>query len=208
MWPLGIVTRCPLVLKLKKLRPEEEWRGKVSYLDIEEDISDASKVEEEIRKGKCPVCLVVCRMPVPAAQCGLWMVSTIPSLAHPVLSKPLLWAPAALLLSCLSPLKDRAWAQNLASGSDCGACKEISENDVSLKFKACLQTQCSATHIQGPVDSVDHGSEARGCGCEQRDCCLAASSKGLPEGCDTLIPTRTCGPCPQESVYMCVVTVT
>nr|XP_023418271.1 interferon-induced GTP-binding protein Mx2-like isoform X3 [Cavia porcellus] len=48
----GIVTRCPLVLKLKKLRPEEEWRGKVSYLDIEEDISDASKVEEEIRKAQ------------------------------------------------------------------------------------------------------------------------------------------------------------
>ncbi|XP_023418270.2 interferon-induced GTP-binding protein Mx2-like isoform X2 [Cavia porcellus] len=70
----GIVTRCPLVLKLKKLRPEEEWRGKVSYLDIEEDISDASKVEEEIRK-------------------------------------------------------DRAWAQNLASGSDCGASQNYIAGD-------------------------------------------------------------------------------
>ncbi|KAM6161429.1 interferon-induced GTP-binding protein Mx2-like isoform 2-T2 [Erethizon dorsatum] len=48
----GIVTRCPLVLKLKKLRQEEEWRGKVSYMGIEEDIPDASKVEEEINKAQ------------------------------------------------------------------------------------------------------------------------------------------------------------
>ncbi|XP_023574473.1 interferon-induced GTP-binding protein Mx2-like [Octodon degus] len=48
----GIVTRCPLVLKLKKLRQDEEWRGKVSYLGFEEDILDVSKVEEEILKAQ------------------------------------------------------------------------------------------------------------------------------------------------------------
>ncbi|XP_005375784.1 PREDICTED: interferon-induced GTP-binding protein Mx2-like isoform X1 [Chinchilla lanigera] len=48
----GIVTRCPLVLKLKRLKPEEEWKGKVSYMGIEEDITDASQVEEEIRKAQ------------------------------------------------------------------------------------------------------------------------------------------------------------
>lgn len=51
---LGIVTRCPLVLKLRKLVNEDEWRGKISYLDLELEISEASKVEEEIRKGKRP----------------------------------------------------------------------------------------------------------------------------------------------------------
>ncbi|XP_049730862.1 interferon-induced GTP-binding protein Mx1-like [Elephas maximus indicus] len=48
----GIVTRCPLVLKLKKLGHEEGWRGKVSYKDLEFDISDPSKVEEEINKAQ------------------------------------------------------------------------------------------------------------------------------------------------------------
>uniref|UniRef100_A0A8C2VA83 Interferon-induced GTP-binding protein Mx1 n=1 Tax=Chinchilla lanigera TaxID=34839 RepID=A0A8C2VA83_CHILA len=44
----GIVTRCPLVLKLKRLRPEEEWRGKLSYLDVEQNIKDASHVESAV----------------------------------------------------------------------------------------------------------------------------------------------------------------
>ncbi|XP_049730870.1 interferon-induced GTP-binding protein Mx1-like [Elephas maximus indicus] len=48
----GIVTRCPLVLKLRKLGHEEGWRGKVSYKDLEFDISDPSKVEEEINKAQ------------------------------------------------------------------------------------------------------------------------------------------------------------
>uniref|UniRef100_H0X0Q9 MX dynamin like GTPase 1 n=1 Tax=Otolemur garnettii TaxID=30611 RepID=H0X0Q9_OTOGA len=50
----GIVTRCPLVLKLKKLVNKDEWRGKVSYQDLEIEISDASEVEKEINKGKDP----------------------------------------------------------------------------------------------------------------------------------------------------------
>ncbi|XP_014988324.3 interferon-induced GTP-binding protein Mx1 isoform X1 [Macaca mulatta] len=48
----GIVTRCPLVLKLKKLVNEDEWRGKVSYQDYEIEILDASEVEKEINKAQ------------------------------------------------------------------------------------------------------------------------------------------------------------
>lgn len=48
----GIVTRCPLVLKLKKLEQEEAWRGRLSYLKVEEDIADASKVEGAVIKAQ------------------------------------------------------------------------------------------------------------------------------------------------------------
>uniref|UniRef100_A0ABI7XYM1 Interferon-induced GTP-binding protein Mx1 n=1 Tax=Felis catus TaxID=9685 RepID=A0ABI7XYM1_FELCA len=48
----GIVTRCPLVLKLKKLMNEDEWRGKVSYQDFETEISDPSEVEEAINTAQ------------------------------------------------------------------------------------------------------------------------------------------------------------
>ncbi|XP_052597302.1 interferon-induced GTP-binding protein Mx2-like [Peromyscus californicus insignis] len=48
----GIVTRCPLVLKLKKLEQEEEWRGKVTYDDIELELSDPSQVEDAINNGQ------------------------------------------------------------------------------------------------------------------------------------------------------------
>lgn len=48
---LGIVTRCPLVLKLRKLRHDDEWKGKVTYRDIEIDLTAASEVEQEVRKG-------------------------------------------------------------------------------------------------------------------------------------------------------------
>ncbi|XP_037687373.1 interferon-induced GTP-binding protein Mx1 [Choloepus didactylus] len=48
----GIVTRCPLVLKLKKLVNEDEWKGKVSYLNCEFDISDPSEVEMQINKAQ------------------------------------------------------------------------------------------------------------------------------------------------------------
>uniref|UniRef100_A0A8C5Z8R3 MX dynamin like GTPase 1 n=1 Tax=Marmota marmota marmota TaxID=9994 RepID=A0A8C5Z8R3_MARMA len=48
----GIVTRCPLVLRMKKLGQEDEWRAKVSYLDMELELSEASQVEEEINKAQ------------------------------------------------------------------------------------------------------------------------------------------------------------
>lgn len=60
---LGIVTRCPLVLKLRKLEPGEEWRGKVIYDDIEVELSDPSQVEEAINKGWCPI------VPYPLTAC-------------------------------------------------------------------------------------------------------------------------------------------
>ncbi|XP_040842578.1 interferon-induced GTP-binding protein Mx1-like [Ochotona curzoniae] len=48
----GIVTRCPLVLKLKKLPPESKWTGKVSYQDKEVDILEPAQVEQEINKAQ------------------------------------------------------------------------------------------------------------------------------------------------------------
>lgn len=49
----GIVTRCPLVLKLKKLMGEDaKWKGVVSYQDVEIELQDASEVEKEIRKAQ------------------------------------------------------------------------------------------------------------------------------------------------------------
>ncbi|KAL6072489.1 hypothetical protein STEG23_030733, partial [Scotinomys teguina] len=48
----GIVTRCPLVLKLKQLWQGEEWRGKITYKNIEVEMSDPSQVEGEIHKAQ------------------------------------------------------------------------------------------------------------------------------------------------------------
>ncbi|XP_021040612.1 interferon-induced GTP-binding protein Mx1 [Mus caroli] len=48
----GIVTRCPLVLKLKQLKQGEKWRGKIIYKDTEINISSPSKVEREINKAQ------------------------------------------------------------------------------------------------------------------------------------------------------------
>ncbi|XP_059133546.1 interferon-induced GTP-binding protein Mx2-like [Peromyscus eremicus] len=49
---IGIVTRFPVVLKLKKLEEGEEWRGKVTYDGIEVELSDPSQVEDAINKGQ------------------------------------------------------------------------------------------------------------------------------------------------------------
>lgn len=43
------------MLKLRKLNEGEEWRGKVSYDDIEVELSDPSEVEEAINKGQYSV---------------------------------------------------------------------------------------------------------------------------------------------------------
>ncbi|XP_006870919.1 PREDICTED: interferon-induced GTP-binding protein Mx1 [Chrysochloris asiatica] len=48
----GIVTRCPLVLKLKKLLHGDEWKGKVSYKDLEIDIANPLEVEKEVNKAQ------------------------------------------------------------------------------------------------------------------------------------------------------------
>ncbi|XP_067444126.1 interferon-induced GTP-binding protein Mx [Thunnus thynnus] len=44
----GIVTRCPLELKMKRKKEGEEWCGKISYQDSEEEIKDPADVEKKI----------------------------------------------------------------------------------------------------------------------------------------------------------------
>lgn len=52
----GIVTRCPLELKMKRSREEDFWQGKIKYKkdhnqDYEEEIEDPADVEKKIREG-------------------------------------------------------------------------------------------------------------------------------------------------------------
>ncbi|XP_069492145.1 interferon-induced GTP-binding protein Mx3-like isoform X2 [Ambystoma mexicanum] len=44
----GIVTRCPLELKLKKVEPGTEWHGKISYKNYTNELESPSEVEDEI----------------------------------------------------------------------------------------------------------------------------------------------------------------
>uniref|UniRef100_K7FXW2 Interferon-induced GTP-binding protein Mx1 n=1 Tax=Pelodiscus sinensis TaxID=13735 RepID=K7FXW2_PELSI len=48
----GIVTRCPLELKLKKVHNTQEWKGKITYLEIMQELNGPSEVEQEIRKAQ------------------------------------------------------------------------------------------------------------------------------------------------------------
>ncbi|XP_075449820.1 interferon-induced GTP-binding protein Mx2-like isoform X2 [Ascaphus truei] len=48
----GIVTRCPLELKLKKARKETDWCGKLIYRDQEIILTSALNVDKEIRKAQ------------------------------------------------------------------------------------------------------------------------------------------------------------
>ncbi|KAL1282768.1 hypothetical protein QQF64_001571 [Cirrhinus molitorella] len=48
----GIVTRCPLELKMIRTKDEEKWPGKISYLDNTEDIYDPAEVEKKIREAQ------------------------------------------------------------------------------------------------------------------------------------------------------------
>ncbi|XP_019331914.1 interferon-induced GTP-binding protein Mx1-like [Alligator mississippiensis] len=47
----GIVTRCPLELKLRKT-PEQVWKGKISYQGMEEKLENPMQVEKAIRKAQ------------------------------------------------------------------------------------------------------------------------------------------------------------
>ncbi|XP_053420801.1 interferon-induced GTP-binding protein Mx2 isoform X2 [Nycticebus coucang] len=47
----GIVTRCPLVLKLKKQQGLGEWAGRISYRNMEQQLQHPAEVEPEIRKA-------------------------------------------------------------------------------------------------------------------------------------------------------------
>ncbi|XP_044140208.1 interferon-induced GTP-binding protein Mx2-like isoform X2 [Bufo gargarizans] len=48
----GIVTRCPLVLKLKKSKKNSPWKGKISYLEQEVVVKSPGEVEKEVRKAQ------------------------------------------------------------------------------------------------------------------------------------------------------------
>ncbi|TKS70937.1 Mx Interferon-inducible [Collichthys lucidus] len=48
----GIVTRSPLELKMKRKKEGEEWYGKISYKDYEEEIEDPADVEKKIREAQ------------------------------------------------------------------------------------------------------------------------------------------------------------
>ncbi|XP_067258773.1 interferon-induced GTP-binding protein MxA-like isoform X2 [Chanodichthys erythropterus] len=48
----GIVTRCPLELKMIRTKGEGKWHAKISYQDYEEDIDDPAEVEKKIREAQ------------------------------------------------------------------------------------------------------------------------------------------------------------
>ncbi|CAI9554960.1 unnamed protein product, partial [Staurois parvus] len=48
----GIVTRCPLELKLKKSPEGSRWYGKISYQNQMEEILNSAEVENEVRKAQ------------------------------------------------------------------------------------------------------------------------------------------------------------
>ncbi|XP_076609473.1 interferon-induced GTP-binding protein Mx-like [Chaetodon auriga] len=48
----GIVTRCPLELKMKRKKEGEKWSGKLSYKDHEEEMTDPAVVEKKIREAQ------------------------------------------------------------------------------------------------------------------------------------------------------------
>ncbi|XP_028254066.1 interferon-induced GTP-binding protein Mx-like [Parambassis ranga] len=48
----GIVTRCPLELKMKRKKEGEEWFGKISYQGYEEEIENPAEVEKNIREAQ------------------------------------------------------------------------------------------------------------------------------------------------------------
>ncbi|XP_078265775.1 interferon-induced GTP-binding protein Mx3-like isoform X2 [Rhinoraja longicauda] len=48
----GIVTRCPLELKLKNVKKENVWKGKISYKEYSYELNSAAEVEQEIIKAQ------------------------------------------------------------------------------------------------------------------------------------------------------------
>ncbi|NXU31135.1 MX protein, partial [Thalassarche chlororhynchos] len=48
----GVVTRCPLELKLKRIPASQEWKGKICYRHISTELQNASEVEEAIREAQ------------------------------------------------------------------------------------------------------------------------------------------------------------
>ena len=50
---VGIVTRCPLELKLKKIKGGVQWRAAISYKDEYIEFDDPSLVEGYVEEGQC-----------------------------------------------------------------------------------------------------------------------------------------------------------
>ncbi|NWX15494.1 MX protein, partial [Aegotheles bennettii] len=48
----GIVTRCPLELKLKRIPATQAWKGKIRYHNISSELQNASDVERAIREAQ------------------------------------------------------------------------------------------------------------------------------------------------------------
>ncbi|MCI4393662.1 hypothetical protein PGIGA_G00160030 [Pangasianodon gigas] len=48
----GIVTRCPLELKLRKLNAGSNWTAIISYRDVQETFTDPSQVEGYVRRAQ------------------------------------------------------------------------------------------------------------------------------------------------------------
>ncbi|XP_041067582.1 interferon-induced GTP-binding protein Mx-like isoform X2 [Carcharodon carcharias] len=48
----GVVTRCPLELKLKKIEENKPWKAQISYRDYSRTLNHASQVEDEILKAQ------------------------------------------------------------------------------------------------------------------------------------------------------------
>ncbi|XP_033938901.1 interferon-induced GTP-binding protein Mx-like [Pseudochaenichthys georgianus] len=48
----GIVTRCPLELKMKRTKEGEGWYGKISYQDFEEELTGLAGLEKKIREAQ------------------------------------------------------------------------------------------------------------------------------------------------------------
>ncbi|XP_052650616.1 interferon-induced GTP-binding protein Mx-like isoform X2 [Harpia harpyja] len=48
----GIVTRCPLELKLKRIPATQAWKGKICYRNISIELQNASEVEKAIRQAQ------------------------------------------------------------------------------------------------------------------------------------------------------------
>ncbi|NWH56592.1 MX protein, partial [Geococcyx californianus] len=48
----GIVTRCPLELKLKRISATEAWKGKICYRDMSREVQNADEVEKAIREAQ------------------------------------------------------------------------------------------------------------------------------------------------------------
>ncbi|NXX49462.1 MX protein, partial [Tricholaema leucomelas] len=48
----GIVTRCPLELKLKRVAATQAWKGNISYRNISKELQNASEVDGAIRSAQ------------------------------------------------------------------------------------------------------------------------------------------------------------